>query len=224
MQKSIVYGTQFSPFVKKVVATLKLKGVEYTVEHVNPKQPTQKFAEISHLGKIPAFEDDQVTLYDSSVICDYLEQRYPENSLYPTDIISRAKVLQFEEYADTKLFELLGAGIVYERFVKPYFLQEKPDEQICNDILNNLLPIELKYLNDNIKATFLLSDDLTIADITIGAIFLASSYAGYTVNKDDFPQVASYINNIWSTNVFKEIAQEDKARMEALLKASRQVS
>jgi glutathione S-transferase len=78
-----LYGANVSPFVRKVRAYLALKGIDYTLEPVNPFDPPAGYRDISPLGKIPAWRDDDVTLADSSVILLYLERRHSTPPLYP---------------------------------------------------------------------------------------------------------------------------------------------
>ena len=52
------------------------------------------------------FTDDRVTLCDSSVICQYLEDRHPEPALYPRDLADRARARWLEEFADTRMGEV----------------------------------------------------------------------------------------------------------------------
>lgn len=50
--------------------------------------------------------DDETTLCDSSVICQYLEDKYPQNALYPAGIVERAQARWLEEFADTRMGEV----------------------------------------------------------------------------------------------------------------------
>ena len=72
------------------------KGIDYTLEQVNPFAAPPEFLEISPLKRSPAFRDTDLpepnTLSDSSVICDYLEHKKPSPSLYPSDAFQRARV------------------------------------------------------------------------------------------------------------------------------------
>ena len=78
-----VLGGGVSPFVRKVRATLAEKGLDYTFEPINPFAPPAGWREISPLGKIPAFKDGDRTLNDSSVICAYLEKKFPDAGPLP---------------------------------------------------------------------------------------------------------------------------------------------
>ena len=100
--KATIIGALPSPFVRKVLAVCALKGVPYEIDPVIPFYGNEQFSKISPLRRIPVFRDDKVTLADSSVICQYLEDRYPEPRAYPTDIAERAEARWLEEFADSR--------------------------------------------------------------------------------------------------------------------------
>src|SRR5215470_15151125 len=81
----VLLGGSVSPFVRKVRVVLGEKGLDYKHEQVNPFGPPPGWREISPLGRIPAFRDGDKVINDSSVICQYLERRFPKPALYPAD-------------------------------------------------------------------------------------------------------------------------------------------
>src|SRR3981189_3033507 len=83
----IVFGTSVSPFVRKVRIVLTEKGLLYRHENVNVAKPPDGWRELSPLGKIPAFKDCDRALAGSSVICAYLEHRFPMPPLYPSEAL-----------------------------------------------------------------------------------------------------------------------------------------
>ncbi len=54
-------------------------------------------------AEVPALVDGDFALYDSTVICEYLEDRYPEPAIYPRDPRLRAECRLLEDLADTQL-------------------------------------------------------------------------------------------------------------------------
>ena len=56
-----------------------------------------EFQKLSPLGKIPALQDGDLTLCDSTVICEYLEDAYPDKPVYPANPKDKAKARWFEE-------------------------------------------------------------------------------------------------------------------------------
>src|SRR5262245_746078 len=103
MGPAIVVGSYLSPYVRKVLVCLDLKGVAYEIDPIVPFLGDQRFTQLSPLRRIPVLMDDRVTLADSSVICEYLEDRHPEPALRPRDVAARARARWLEEFADTRL-------------------------------------------------------------------------------------------------------------------------
>jgi glutathione S-transferase len=102
-----IVGSYLSPYVRKVLACLNLKGLDYEIDPIVPFMGDDRFTALSPLRRIPVLIDDRVTLADSSVICQYLEDCYPEPAIYPIDIANRARARWLEEYADTRIGDVL---------------------------------------------------------------------------------------------------------------------
>ena len=88
------YGSG-SPFSWRVQLVLEEKGLAYepvllSFEKGEHKTP-EHLARSPH-GKVPALADDSLTLYESSAIVEYLEERYPTPSFMPREVAARALV------------------------------------------------------------------------------------------------------------------------------------
>ena len=84
-----IIGSYISPYVRKVLVMLHLKGIDYRIDPIVPFFGDERFSRLSPVRRIPVLIDDRVTLADSSVICQYLEDRYPSPMLYPRDVADR---------------------------------------------------------------------------------------------------------------------------------------
>ncbi len=209
-----VYGVSLSPFVRKVLIALELKGVAYELEPVTPLNLPEGYKEISPLGKVPAFKDDLLAISDSTVICEYLDERYPEIYLRPKNIVERARCRWFEEYADTRLLEAFGPPLFFERVVKPRFLDQETDEAAVQNALENLIPRELDYLESQVPgAGFLFEERLTLADISLVSAYLLGVYAQFSIDADRYPKTAAYMDYIQQQEVFQERLAAEKAMM-----------
>ena len=62
---------------------------------------------INPVGKVPALIDDGVIVHDSTIINEYLEDKFPRNNLLPADPVERARARKFEDYADAYLMPSL---------------------------------------------------------------------------------------------------------------------
>ena len=193
-----VIGIPLSPFVRKVLLTLEFKGLDYELDPATPLNPPDGFRRISPLGKIPGYIDDALEISDSSVICQYLEERHPEPSLYPRDPAQRARARWLEEYADTKLLEVLGPPLFFERVVKPRFLKQPTDEDRVAANIANGIPPALDYLETVVPETGWLVDGIfSIADLSVPSFFANARMAGYEVDAQRWPRLAAYLARAW---------------------------
>ena len=216
----IVYGASLSPFVRKVRLVLIEKGLEYTQDPVNPFTPPEGFLEMSPLKRIPAFRDTSIaepnTLCDSSVICDYIEHKYPQNPLYPSDPYQRARALWFEEYADSVFATSIGGGLFFERIIKK-LLRQKTDETVCTTTLTEKLPPMFDYLEKQIGDNeFLVGNKFSIADITVGTMLVNFDHAGETVDAARWPKLAAYTQRLHDRPSFKKLIEEDRPFVQQL--------
>lgn len=119
-----LFYTETSPFVRKVLVAAHELGVQLTTEFLRPS-PLQTDATLSRhnpLSKIPTLVlDDGTTLYDSVVICDYLDEA---GRLAPGRGPERWRVLRVQALCDG----ILEAGIsaFYERAHRPAEVQWQP--------------------------------------------------------------------------------------------------
>jgi glutathione S-transferase len=209
----VVYGSNVSPFVRKVRVVLAEKKQDYTLEPVNPFTPPPEFLTISPLKRIPVLRDTDVaepnTLPDSSIICDYLEHKFPEPALYPKDSFARGRALWFEEYADSIVAATVGTGLFFERVVKR-MLRQQPDEAVCQKTLGEKLPPLLDYLNRELMGQeYLVGNTFSIADIAVGSMFVNFAHAGEKVDGGKWTDLAAYIARIHARPSFKTLIDEE---------------
>ncbi|MGY0216122.1 glutathione S-transferase family protein [Endozoicomonadaceae bacterium StTr2] len=210
-----VYGIQLSPFARKVILALEAKGVEFQINPVTPMNKPEGFEKISPLKKIPALQDDLVTLADSTVICEYLEQRYPQNPLYPEDLVARARARWFEEFSDTSVLAVAGP-LFFERVVKKVMMKQEADEARVSQIVEEELPKVYGYLEQELsEAGFIAGETLSVADLALGSNLINAMYAGVDVDSARWPKLAAYKNRLFSTELFANRLASDKAMMSA---------
>jgi glutathione S-transferase len=210
----ILYGGSVSPFVRKVRVVLAEKSVAYTLEPVSPFQPPPEFRAISPLGRIPVLRDTDAaepnTMPDSSVICDYIEHKFPTPPLYPSDPMLRARALWYEEYADSILAQTIGSGLFFERIVKK--MMRKPvDETVCTRTLTEKLPPLFDYLEKELgNREYFVSDAFGIADITVATMLVNFDHAGEAMDAARWPSLAAFMTRIHGRPSFKACIDEER--------------
>jgi glutathione S-transferase len=86
-----LYGTPLSPYFCRVWFAALAKGLDLELEIGPPDVLSDPNRKRSPTGKIPFIEDGDVLLYESEVIVEYLEDKYPEPSLLPAGAADRAR-------------------------------------------------------------------------------------------------------------------------------------
>ena len=204
----IVYGTGYSPYVRKVLVSLIEKGVTYEHRPVMFHAPDPDFQAASPLGKIPAIEDDGFKLADSSAILWYLERKHPTPALVPTDPQALGRAVWFDKFGDTELFGKLIVPFV-ERILKPNMMGQPTDEAAVSKALDKDLPPLFDYLERQISGAYLAGDAFSIADISIATGFYNFHLAEAQIDGGRWPKLAGYIAETLARPSFKA-AQDAK--------------
>ncbi|MFC3713083.1 glutathione S-transferase family protein [Sphingoaurantiacus capsulatus] len=201
-----IIGNYVSPYVRKVLVVLGLKGVPYRIDPLVPFFATDDFLKLSPLRRIPVLIDDQVTLTDSTVVNEYLDERYPAPPLMPAAPADRAKARWIEEFADTRLCDLLIWGLFFQQAIKPAVLGEATDADKVAQILETDLPAAMDYLETQAPADgFLFGDQLSLADIALVAPFKNALFVRWRPDTARWPKMAGLIARAFAHPAFKAL-------------------
>ena len=77
------------PYVQRAMIVLNEKNISFDIEYIDLEAPPPWFYDVSPLEKVPVLLVDDKPLFESMVICDYLDES-TENSLYPADSFAKA--------------------------------------------------------------------------------------------------------------------------------------
>jgi glutathione S-transferase len=205
-------GAFGSPFVRKAYVALTEKGIPFEHEQVIPFGVSPEYRKISPLGKIPAFQDGDRTLADSSVIIAYLERTHPQPALYPTDAYEYARALWFEEFGDGGLAPVTGAKVFFPKVIGPRFFKQEPNLAAIQKVVDEEVPPLLDYLEGELgNNEYLVGNKFSIADIGIATQFVNYMFAGYGVDAKRWPKLAAYVQRVHSRPSFKKVIDKEKA-------------
>ncbi len=196
----ILYGAPLSPFVRKVDITLREKGVAFDLEPVNILPMPDWFKEISPARRIPVLRDTEVgkegtqgTIPDSSAICAYLERRFPEPALSPSDPFLYGRMVWIEEFCDTELMTPIGMGI-FRPIQFARFQGKEPDLATARSSYAEKLPRPLEYLEGELEeGEFLVGDHFTLADITLAAVLTQLELVAGPIDASRWPRIAAHM-------------------------------
>ncbi|EKM53398.1 uncharacterized protein PHACADRAFT_175813 [Phanerochaete carnosa HHB-10118-sp] len=90
-QDLVFYSGWFCPYVQRTWVALEERGIPYQYAEVNPYKKEKHFLEINPKGLVPAIEYKGQALYESLLLCEFLEDAYPNHkpNLLPADPVER---------------------------------------------------------------------------------------------------------------------------------------
>lgn len=108
----LLYEHPLSSYAQKVKIALREKGLDFTAalpEDFGTGRREGPFAEANPRAEVPVLVDGAVTLFESTVILEYIEERWPEPPLLPREPAARARARLTEEVCDTQ-YEAVNWG------------------------------------------------------------------------------------------------------------------
>ena len=217
-----IIGSFVSPYVRKVLACMNLKGLEYEVDPITPFFGNDEYQRLSPLRRIPVLIDGDFSVSDSSVICAYLDDAYPDRPLIPADPRDRARARWFEEYADTRLGDVFIWGLFYQKIVHPLVWSEPGDQARIERSLNEDIPAALDYLEGELPADGFLFGEIGLADIAIASFFQNGFYAAFTVDADRWPRTAAFVERTLADPCIAPLLKYEEIQRNADIKGRRQ--
>jgi glutathione S-transferase len=221
-QPLTIIGSYVSPYVRKVLACMNLKGLDYEVDPITPFFGNDEFRRLSPLSRIPVLIEGDFSVSDSSVICAYLDEAYPGHPLFPADAKDRARARWFEEYADTRLGDVLIWGLFYQKVVHPLVWQEPGDQARIDKSLSEDIPAALDYLERELPADGFLFGQIGVADISIASFFRNGDYAGFSVDARRWPRTAAFVTRTLAHPCIAELEHFENVQRSVEVRGRRQ--
>jgi glutathione S-transferase len=152
------------PFGQKVRIVLAEKGLSYELVQIDFTQGEQRkpdFLRLNPFGRVPVLIDEDITVYDSTVIAEYLEDEYPEPPLLPAIGSSalRARARTWEDFADTSFTPQVGQ--LMGEMGKPESDRDPARLQRFQRSIERVLD----FLNHELQGQEFLAQQFSIADI-----------------------------------------------------------
>src|SRR5712692_9298378 len=161
------------------------------------------------MGKVPFLEVDGTTLAESQVICEYLEETYPQKSLYPADPLARAKVREL-----IVLIELHVELVARKLYGQVFF--GKPLAEDVMQSVEKVLAKGIRALRARAKFDpYIAGAELSLADCTafvsLPLVSLATKHAYGRDFLEDIAQLRPYSKMLEARTAFRQVNEDRKA-------------
>ena len=191
----VLYSGTTCPFSQRCRLVLFEKGMDFEVRDVDLFNKPEDISTMNPYGQVPILVERDLILYESNIINEYIDERFPHPQLMPGDPVARARVrlflLNFEKelFAHVNLLEGRGGLKGNDKQL------EKARSQI-RDRLTQLAPIFLKN-------KYMLGDDFSMLDVAIAPLLWRLDYYGIELSKNALP-LLKYAERIFSRPAYIE--------------------
>ena len=219
-----IIGGPVSPYVRKVLAACEMKGVPYQVDPIVPFFGDDRFSELNPLRRIPVYIDDQVSISDSTVICEYLDERYPTPALLPKTPAERARARWIEEFADTRMGDVVIWRIFYEAVVNPSVWQRPRDKDKIARAVAEELPEVMDHLERLAPASGFLFGAMSIADISVAVLFCNLRWSRVQISEERWPKTLGWVERTGGVTALAKITRVADTLVQTPLPQHRRVA
>ena len=196
MHTMILYSDPNCAQSHRVRIVLGEKDLVFNVVNVNQSDNNEDLIALNPNNSTPTFVDRNLVLYESRVIMEYLDERFPHPPLMPVDPVIRAKTRMVLHYIEKDLYGLLddlkSSG-------------EKKSSAAKLKLEENLM-LSLNFLQGS---KFFLSDDFSIIDCSIAPILWRLPEYGIELPKSGKP-ILKYADRIFERQSFFENLSEQE--------------
>lgn len=204
-------GFRISNYHNKVRLVLLEKDIAFEEDDSCAPKQTDEYLERSPMGKAPFLElDGGRRLSESAVICEYLEESYPQKPLLPRDPFERAKVRELLAHLELDL-ELVARRLYGQVFFKRGNLSEENSKAVERDLLRGVRALRQLARFD----PYLAGKELSLADcaafVHLPLVSLSTKLTFGRDFLDDIPAVKPYLRMLGERPAFHRVNEDRKA-------------
>ena len=179
---------------------LREKGITTDIQNVGSKKVPEDLIALNPYASIPTLTDRELVIYDSGVIIEYLDERYPHPPLMPVSPVDRAKV--------RLALVSLEADIVSTAIELDAALGSR-NENSLRKKLKSMLNASLDLFSSN---KYFLNEELTVIDCVLAPILWRLEYFGISLGKEQ-KAISDYMERVFSRETFQDSLSEDEEEM-----------
>ena len=201
-----LYSGTTCPFSQRCRIVLLEKDLDIPIINVDLFNKPEKLAAMNPYNQVPVLVDRDLELFESNIINEYIEDRFPQPQLIPTDVAMRARTRLYLHRFDQELFTqvtILDHGTAKQQEVARSTISEQ---------LTQIAPVFSKQ-------QYLLGNEFSILDVVLSPLLWRLAHYQITLPKQCAP-LLQYAERIFSRPSFMESLTADEKAMRDVIKSS----
>lgn len=195
-----LFSSPVCPYSHRVRIVLAEKGITFEVVGVEKDKLPEDLLDLNPYHSVPTLVDRELVLYDSQVIIEYLDERFPHPPLMPVDPVSRAKTRLALHRIDQDWFsqvQILETGDAKKA--------DKARKILRESLISSSEVFAFK--------PFFLSDDFSLVDCAIAPLLWRLPHYGIELPAAKTGPITEYVERIFERETFKSATTESEEDM-----------
>ena len=180
----VLYSGTTCPFSQRCRLVLFEKGMDFEIRDVDLFNKPEDISTMNPYGQVPILVERELVLYESNIINEYIDERFPHPQLMPADPLMRARA------------RLMLFNFEKELFVHVHTLENEKSRIEIRDRLTQLAPLFLKN-------KYMLGDEFSMLDVAIAPLLWRLDHYGIELSKTAAP-LMKYAERIFSRPAYIE--------------------
>ncbi|HLS42964.1 MAG TPA: glutathione S-transferase N-terminal domain-containing protein [Paenalcaligenes sp.] len=189
----VLYSGTTCPFSQRCRFVLFEKGMDFEIRDIDLYNKPEDISVMNPYGQVPILVERELVLYESNIINEYIDERFPHPQLMPADPTMRARTRLFLYNFERELF--VNVSVLEDRRITDTKVQDKARQQI-RDHLAQLAPILTKN-------KYMLDEEFSMLDVAIAPLLWRLDHYGIELPKSAAP-IQKYAERVFSRPAFIE--------------------
>ncbi|MGA8007966.1 MAG: glutathione S-transferase N-terminal domain-containing protein [Thiomonas sp.] len=190
----VLYSGTTCPFSQRCRFVLFEKGMDFEIRDVDLFNKPEDVSVMNPYGQVPILVERDLILYESNIINEYIDERFPHPQLMPGDPVARARVRLFLFNFEKELF--VHVTTLESRATKSNEKALEKARSAIRDRLTQLAPVFLKN-------KYMLGEDFSMLDVAIAPLLWRLDHYGIDLPKSAVP-LAKYAERIFQRPAYIE--------------------
>ena len=191
----VLYSGTTCPFSQRCRFVLFEKGMDFEIRDVDLFSKPEEIMAMNPYGQVPILVERDLILYESNIINEYIDERFPHPQLMPGDPVDRARVRLFLLNFEKELFAHVNT-LEQTTGKKGHDKEQEKARTHIRDRLTQLAPVFLKN-------KYMLGENFSMLDVAIAPLLWRLDYYGIELSKNAAP-LLKYAERIFSRPAYIE--------------------
>lgn len=189
----VLYSGTTCPFSQRCRFVLFEKGMDFEIRDIDLYNKPEDIAVMNPYGQVPILVERDLVLYESNIINEYIDERFPHPQLMPADPIMRARTRLFLYNFEKELF--IHVSTLENRSITDEKTRDVARSNI-RDRLSQLAPLL-------VKNKYMLGEEFSMLDVSIAPLLWRLEYYGIELPKSAAP-VLKYAQRLFARPAYIE--------------------